>query len=313
VTDLTTRPYTGADAPHVAGLLNAIEAEADGGHRFSDAEIRALVLADVKDLGQDSRLVWTAAGTLAAAGVVTAPYPGGSRAGVEGGVHPRWRGRGIGRELLGWQFRRAAELHAQHDPAALWTVATGATVADDSARRLFERFGLHPVRYFLDMAAPTGGVHPVRVPDGIRIVRYAASLRAAVHQSHLEAFSDHWGHEPIGIDEWAGYTVSSEVFRGDLSLVALDGDQVAAYLLAYDGPDNHLYIGQVGTRQGWRKRGLATALVAQALAAAAADGKTTATLGVDADSPTGAVGVYERLGFTARHSPYAVYEKVLVS
>jgi hypothetical protein len=40
-------------------------------------------------------------------------------------------------------------------------------------------------------------------------------------------------------------------------------------------------------------------------------GKTTASLGVDADSPTSAVAVYERLGFTAPHSPFAVYEKPL--
>jgi mycothiol synthase len=313
VTDLTIRPYTGADAGAVAGLLNAIEAACDGGHKFSDGEIRTMVVAEVKDLELDSRLVWAGTGALAAAGVVTPPSPGGSRAGVEGGVHPRWRGRGIGRELLGWQLRRAAEMRARHAEAPVWAATTGASVADDSARRLFERFGLHPVRYFLDMAAPTAGMHQVRLPDGIRVVPYSASLRAAVHDSHLEAFADHWGHEPTGIDEWTGHTVGSELFRGDLSLVALDGDRVAAFLLAYDGQDNRLYIGQVGTRRDWRKRGLATALVARSLAAAAADGKTTATLGVDADSPTGAVGVYERLGFTARHSPYAVYEKELPS
>jgi ribosomal protein S18 acetylase RimI-like enzyme len=39
-------------------------------------------------------------------------------------------------------------------------------------------------------------------------------------------------------------------------------------------------------------------LLAKVLAAAAQAGKSTAALGVDADSPTGAVGVYERVGFT---------------
>ena len=46
---------------------------------------------------------------------------------------------------------------------------------------------------------------------------------------------------------------------------------------------------------------LASALISASLAAAVADGKSSASLGVDADSPTGAVGVYERLGFEVKH------------
>jgi hypothetical protein len=34
---------------------------------------------------------------------------------------------------------------------------------------------------------------------------------------------------------------------------------------------------------------------------------------VDADSPAGAVGVYERLGFTVRRSPYAAYARELLT
>ena len=91
------------------------------------------------------------------------------------------------------------------------------------------------------------------------------------------------------------------MFRGDLSRIALDGDDIAAYILAYDGVEGSVYIGQVGTRRPWRKRGLAGALLSASVRAAAAAGKTQASLGVDADSPTGAVGVYERLGFQTRH------------
>jgi ribosomal protein S18 acetylase RimI-like enzyme len=46
------------------------------------------------------------------------------------------------------------------------------------------------------------------------------------------------------------------------------------------------------------------------MAAAAAAGKTKAALGVDADSPTGAVGVYERVGF-AEHARFVAYRRPL--
>ncbi len=66
------------------------------------------------------------------------------------------------------------------------------------------------------------------------------------------------------------------------------------------------YIGQVGTRRPYRGRGAANALLLRMLAAAAEEGYRTASLGVDADNPTGALGLYERLGFkvTRRATAY---------
>jgi ribosomal protein S18 acetylase RimI-like enzyme len=88
-------------------------------------------------------------------------------------------------------------------------------------------------------------------------------------------------------------------FLPELSSIAFDGDEIAGYVLGYrDADPTRLYIGQVGARRPWRRRGLAAALLSQVLHSARAAGKDFASLGVDADSPTGAVGVYERVGFT---------------
>lgn len=59
-----------------------------------------------------------------------------------------------------------------------------------------------------------------------------------------------------------------------------------------------LYIALVGTRAAGRKRGIATALLITAMSAARADGYDRASLGVDADSLTDAVRLYEHVGFT---------------
>ncbi len=53
----------------------------------------------------------------------------------------------------------------------------------------------------------------------------------------------------------------------------------------------------VSVRRPWRQPGLARALVADALRGAAQLGFTSASLGVDAANPTGALGVYEAIGF----------------
>ena len=312
MTGLTIRPYHDDDAALVTGLMNAVEAAGNAGHDFSEDEVRSM-MSGYRELAHNTRLVFADGRSLAAAGIVEPPARGGTRVRTHGGVHPRWRGRGIGRMLLGWQLSRAAEVRAAQAPGAEWTVGAGAGSSDESAARLFRRFGLRPVRYFLEMSAPTAGDRQVRPPEGVRIAGFAASMRAPLHAAHMEAFAGHWGFEPRRIEEWAARTVNLAVFRSDLSRVALDGDQLAAFLLAYDGRGGSLYIGQVGTRPRWRRRGLATALIAGSLAAGAATGKTTAALGVNAANPTGAVGVYARLGFTAEHSPFALYEKVLAA
>ncbi len=54
----------------------------------------------------------------------------------------------------------------------------------------------------------------------------------------------------------------------------------------------------IGTRRAYRKRGVASALISHALRSAQDDGFDRASIEVDADSPTGANGLYERAGFT---------------
>ena len=56
----------------------------------------------------------------------------------------------------------------------------------------------------------------------------------------------------------------------------------------------------MSVRRPWRRRGLARALVAESLRALRDAGMTSAVLGVDADNPTGALGVYEDNGFVHR-------------
>jgi ribosomal protein S18 acetylase RimI-like enzyme len=67
-------------------------------------------------------------------------------------------------------------------------------------------------------------------------------------------------------------------------------------------------LDSVFVRRPWRRRGLAAALVGRSLALLRDRGMTSAWLGVDADNPTGALGVYERAGFEV-HLRSSAYHK----
>jgi mycothiol synthase len=313
---MTIRPYTDADVAAVAHLMNLVEVQHGADPGFTESAVRAIFSTLAADPERDTRMMFVPGGpdeagegTLVAAGGVGTPPPGGRRADTIGAVHPDWQGRGIGRELLGWQFERARQIHAERAPADEWVFDAGGNVLDERGSRLYESFGMKPVRYFFDMVADPTAAPDVAVPPGLRVRPYTPDLAHPLYEAHMEAFSDHWGYQRRPFEAFENMAIGSTDFRPDLSRIAFDGDQIAGYVLAYDGADCH-YIGQVGTRRPWRRRGLAGALVAQSMRAAATQGRTKSTLGVDADSPTGAVGVYERVGFEV-HARFVAYHTPL--
>ena len=67
--------------------------------------------------------------------------------------------------------------------------------------------------------------------------------------------------------------------------------------LVPDGIQRGLVI-SVAVLSGYRRLGLGRAIVAESLRALKRAGMTTARLGVDAENPHGALGLYESLGFS---------------
>ena len=311
MTEYSIRPYVDEDAETIAHIENAIRVRCGAEPAMTATDTRSLVGAWIRDRSTDTRVVLSRNGAVVAGGFVMPPPEGGERASIYAGVHPDAQGRSIGRDLMTWQLDRVRDIHAQLAPGHGWHIETGASADNAPAIRLFERRGFEPVRYFFDMVAPLNGSTPaVELPDGIASMPYAEHMSRALYDAHMEAFEDHWGFQRRPYERWIIGSVGAEDFRPDLSRIAFDGDEIAAYVLAYDGINGREYIGQVGTRRPWRKRGLASALIAESLVAGAEAGKSDASLGVDAANPTGAVGVYERLGFAVNHK-FVTYQRSL--
>jgi ribosomal protein S18 acetylase RimI-like enzyme len=299
VGDLTERGYVEDDAAALTALLNRIE-EHVGGHPYATVDgTRALAAGLLHDPTIDSRMVFDRDGALLGAAFAATPPGGGFRADMLGGVDPTWRRRGLGRDLLDWQLRRGTEIHDTVAPDREWQLHFGVADNDTDALRLYRRFDLTPIRFWFEMVAPTAGVSEQSAPDGVDLVDYVLGREVELYQAHEDAFADHWGHQDPGQDAWLARSVRSERFLPELSRFALAGNAIAGYVLAYRSPvPTRGYIGQVGVRRPWRRRGLAGAMLTRVLSACADAGFGAVSLGVDAQNPTGAVGVYERVGFT---------------
>jgi mycothiol synthase len=308
--NLTVRPYTDADAEAVAELMNLVHGTYGADAGFSGDTVRAVLGTMARDPQRDSALWFAPAipatpgipagpdGLLVAVCGVCGPPPGGSRCDTFDGVHPGWQDRDVNRVVFDWALRRVREMHAAQDPATGWHFDVGAFATDARAIATLEDMGLAPVRYFFEMIADPAKAPEVPAPDGLRVVVYTPEFGEPLYEAHQEAFADHWGFEREPSDEFRSFVTEAPDFRADLTLLALDGDAIAGYVTSFDGAAGRHFVGHVGTRRPWRRRGVASALVARAMALAAASGRTVSQLGVDSENPSGAMGVYERLGFT---------------
>jgi GNAT superfamily N-acetyltransferase len=144
------------------------------------------------------------------------------------------------------------------------------------------------------------------LPAGLRIHTYDETYFAEFVRCYSETYIDQRFVDPHNEDAWRKM-LSDGTFRTDLSVIALDGNDIAGFVFASDD-DGAVEIGPVGTRREWRGRGVSTALLTQAMAEYRAAGYDRAALWVDGESPTGAMRVYQRLGFETS-AEALVYER----
>ncbi|MBP3044315.1 GNAT family N-acetyltransferase [Arthrobacter jiangjiafuii] len=222
-----------------------------------------------------------------------------------GGVDPQWRRRGIGTAMLRWQQQRARErlLETGHEKGLLRFMAE-----EDNASHvaLFHAAGGKVVRYFTEMSRPLdAGIADVPLPEGLEYVTFHEDISEALRVAHNEVFRDHWGSEERDSERWQ-HNVEHPHFRADWTFVVMDtaAGEIAGYNIASFDPEaknltgyTEGYTELLGVRRNWRGLGLAPAMLGEAMRRYKASGMERAGLGVDTENPSGALGLYERLGY----------------
>jgi ribosomal protein S18 acetylase RimI-like enzyme len=304
---LTARPLVLDDADAAAELLAAAEAVDDTGEHEDAADLVEWWGREPVDLERDGRAVVTAGGRLVGWATSIAPRGGRDalRIWAEGRVHPEWRGLGVGRALVAWQLRRGTEQHAEHAPPGLpGRLVASVYPAMRSAARLLERAGFTAERCYHAMARPLDDLPAVGPAPGVELVPFSWDRDDEVRRAHNAAFTAHHGSTERDEPAWRSWFTGQRAFRPELSVLALADGAVVGYVLAYvyeadtraTGVST-THLGQIGVLPAARGRGVATAAIAAALSAAAADGCGKAALDVDTENSTGALALYERVGF----------------
>jgi mycothiol synthase len=230
---------------------------------------------------------------------------------TDGCVHPEFRGLGIGSSLL--------EKIAERTQAEMELAAPGVRVfiqslvnnKDEAGHALLRTNGYSPIRYHWRMEIKLQeSPAPVTYPTGIELRTFLKDEHATtVWQADNEAFRDHWGSHDKTYEEWSREKFGNPNFDPTLWMIAWDGNELAGF------SQNRLrrgigWIGTIGVRRPWRKKGLGLALLRHSFGEFYKRGTTTIGLGVDAANPTGATRLYQRAGMYVA-GEFAMYEKEL--
>jgi mycothiol synthase len=308
---VAARPMCPDDIEAVAQLLTLAEA-VDATGEFVEAEdLREWWVNELVDLTSDSQVVLSGDGEVVGYATAIAPptFRDAFDVYLEGRVHPGLRGRGIGRSLLAWQLGRGAELHAERHPGSPARLTAGLPTSMPSAEALMRRAGLSAQRWYFHMTRPLADLPEPRPVEGVELTPFSWDRDDEVRQAHNAAFAEHHGSSERDVASWQVMFTGQRSFRPDLSVLALEGAAVVGYALVYVYAADtaargyaSTYFGQIGVLPHARGRGLSKAAIVEALRQAATDGCRVATLQVDSENVTGALGLYEGLGFTTERT-----------
>jgi mycothiol synthase len=304
------RPIQPGDVAEWTVMLGAV-ASADGDpEHHGEAELRELLAFPDCDFADGSMAVFD--GT-AMAGCVflmtrsTADPVHELR--FQGAVHPAYRRRGLGGQLLGWVEKAAVPLHEKRHPGRPLTLRGWSKSGNAGDEALFAAHDYRPVRWWHTMRMDLSAAPPAAAaPDGVDVVSFTPEASEDARLVRNEAFLDHWGSTETTAEAWAHFT-GLRAFRPEFSYLAYADGQAIGVLLGFEYLEHEkvtgtrdLHIGIVGTRRVGRNRGIASTMLSRALADGSAAGFGTSSLLVDADSLTGAVGLYERVGYIVEYT-----------
>jgi mycothiol synthase len=204
-------------------------------------------------------------------------------------IHPNADANTVVPELVAWLEQRVAD--------GILRVWTGAN--DERMVGAFKRLGFaeHRHSYRMEIALGDAPREPTW-PNGVAVRTFRPDEDRLAYDVTKEVWLDMSDPLEETFDEWRHWTTARDGFDPSLWFFAEAGDEIAGFSFCkQDDADAAAgYVGWLGVRRPWRRRGLGEALLLHSFAEFRKRGYGRATLGVDAASPTGATRLYERAG-----------------
>jgi mycothiol synthase len=210
---------------------------------------------------------------------------------ADGYVDPEYAGRGIGSAIVTNTEARARERGAP-------TIQNAVLGNDVLAAELLRSHGYRDVRHFYRMRIELDGRPPEpQWPEGFEVTAFDPAEAREFHDALKDGFAEEWGHTPEPFEAFSKRRLEEKRFDPTLWTTVRTGGEIAAVLIAdWKRYGETGWIESIAVRKPWRRRGLGEALLLRSFGQLYERGERVVRLGVDAENPTGATRLYERVG-----------------
>ncbi|XGV99873.1 MAG: GNAT family N-acetyltransferase [Leptolyngbya sp. BL-A-14] len=306
-TTIGMRPYADeADLSAIVELLNVCETVDQVGNSTSVDELRRNFADPEWDLGRDLCLWQDESGRLFGFAAIWKRVADDHTSGhLWFNVHPEVRETGLEDQILTWAEQRMREV--SRELGVTVQLRANARANHEYRVALLERYGFTSVRTFYRMTRSLSeSLAEPSFPQGFTLRHVEAERDAVVWVEMFNAsFIDHWDHQPMTIERFKRSRTKAD-YNPEFDLIAVaPNGTFAAFCRAAIHPEdnartgrNEGWINVLGTRRGFRKLGLGRAMLLSGLQVLKTAKMESALLGVDAENPSGALRLYESVGFT---------------
>jgi len=219
---------------------------------------------------------------------------------------PQWRGMGIRHFMLRRNEARLREIAESEESTKQRVFEVWTNLETNHWKSVLDSSGYKPSWYVFEMIRSLDEDIPdLPLPEGIEVLPVNIDNYKAVWDAAKEALRD---ERDFSDERWSDVSyrlfTRSRRFTPELFQIAWAGDEVVGGVHNFiDEEENALlnrvwgHTEEIFVLRPWRKRGIARALIARSLKLLKERGIELATLDLDAENPSGALRLYESLGY----------------
>jgi len=219
---------------------------------------------------------------------------------------PEWRGKGIRETILKKNEERLREIAAEKNDRNRPTFESYACADGEDWQRILKSSGYKPGWHLFEMVCrDLEHIPTYPLPNGIEIRPAEPAKYKQIWDATREAMRDeknfieqHWS------DEAFKRYLEVPWFTPKYWQIAWEGDQVVGGVHNMIDEEENLQLNrkwmkteEVFVRKPWRGKGIAKALLGRSLEVVRDAGMQAAVLDVDTDNPSGALNLYEKMGY----------------
>ena len=214
-------------------------------------------------------------------------------------------GKGLIKDVIAESLKKAAEVHPDYEHLF------GVNTKDQVMRGALESFGMEVIRTYWHMKRLLDSQAKAVISKDkfeIKLVSGQSDLETwwALHQ---DSFSNHFGFAPRPMELWIEQTTSAGTMDPDGCFLAFYDGQPAGFVQMANA-NYHLnggYVDIIGVAHKFQGLGLGQLLLQHAINYSVDQGREFIELNVDTGNESGALKLYEKLGFKP-NSSWVQYE-----